>query len=221
MMRNAGAGIGGGSDGEGNDITISGGTVTATSGQGNADAIGGGGAASSNIQRTGGVITENGVITFDDSSASSGSSTTDSATTSSGSSITGTYKQWWIQSGAETGDGIIVKIGSINSTLLGIKDVNVTTEEGATKGITAAGLALDYISKVRSDIGAQQNRLEHTIANENNVVENLTATESRIRDTDMAEEMVVYSAAKIIAQVGEAMIAQANASKQQVLALLQ
>jgi flagellin len=119
------------------------------------------------------------------------------------------------------GDGMYLKIGSMNSTLLGIKDVDVTTEEGAKNGISAVSTALDYISKVRAEIGAQQNRLEHTIDNENNVVENLTAAESRIRDVDMAEEMVSYSAANIIAQVGETMIAQANASKQGVLALLQ
>lgn len=204
-----GAGIGGGDNGDGSNITINGGTVTAKAGS-FAEAIGSGSSGTStNVQRLGGIITENGV-------------TTDYSTYSSdGSGNTGSFKQWWIQSGTESGDGMYVKIDNVNSTLLGIKGLDVTTEEGAGEAITAAGTALKYISKVRSDIGAQQNRLEHTIANENNIVENTTAAESRIRDTDMAEEMVVYSTASIIAQVGEAMIAQANVSNQGVLALLQ
>ncbi|MBQ2983146.1 MAG: flagellin, partial [Lachnospiraceae bacterium] len=75
-------------------------------------------------------------------------------------------------------------------------------------------------SKQRSDLGAVQNRLEHTINNLDNVVENTTAAESRIRDTDMAEEMVKYSNVNILAQAGQAMLAQANHSNQGVLSLL-
>ena len=76
------------------------------------------------------------------------------------------------------------------------------------------------ISKQRSDLGAIQNRLEHTINNLDNVVENTTAAESQIRDTDMATEMVKYSNNNILAQAGQAMLAQANQSNQGVLSLL-
>ena len=80
--------------------------------------------------------------------------------------------------------------------------------------------ALENVSKQRSDLGAVQNRLEHTIANLDNVVENTTAAESRIRDTDMASEMVKFSNNNILAQAGQAMLAQANQSNQGVLSLL-
>lgn len=73
----------------------------------------------------------------------------------------------------------------------------------------------------RADLGAQQNRLEHTIANLDNVAENTTAAESRIRDTDMATEMVKYSNNNILAQAGQAMLAQSNQANQGVLSLLQ
>ena len=81
--------------------------------------------------------------------------------------------------------------------------------------------ALSKVSEQRSSLGAIQNRLEHTIANLNNVVENTTAAESRIRDTDMAEEMVEFSKNNILAQAGQSMLAQANQSTQGVLSLLQ
>ena len=86
--------------------------------------------------------------------------------------------------------------------------------------INAVHGALEKVSSNRSKIGAQQNRLEHTIANEQNVVENTTSAESRIRDTDMAKEMVEFSKGMILENVGQAMLAQANKSNQDVLALL-
>lgn len=93
----------------------------------------------------------------------------------------------WIQSGAEAGQGMWLEIGRMNTTILGIDDVDVSTVEGANHAMDAVKGALQNISANRSKIGAQQNRLEHTIANEENVVENTTAAESRIRDTDMAK----------------------------------
>ena len=81
-------------------------------------------------------------------------------------------------------------------------------------------LAVAKVSAQRSALGAVQNRLEHTIANVDNVVENTTSAESRIRDTDMAEEMVEYSKNNILAQAGQSMLAQANQSNQGVLSLL-
>lgn len=127
----------------------------------------------------------------------------------------------WIQSGCEAGDGMYLEIGRMNTTILGIDDVDVSTVEGANHAMGAVKGALQNISANRSKIGAQQNRLEHTIANEENVVENTTAAESRIRDTDMAKEMVKYSNTNILEQVGHAMMAQANQSNQGVLNLLQ
>ena len=81
--------------------------------------------------------------------------------------------------------------------------------------------AIEKISKFRSDFGAVQNRLEHTIDNLDNIVENVTSAESRIRDTDMADEMVKYSKNNILTQAGQSMLAQANQSTQGVLSLLQ
>ena len=84
----------------------------------------------------------------------------------------------------------------------------------------ATKIALNRVSKQRSDLGAVQNRLEHTINNLDNVVENTTSAESAIRDTDMATEMVRYSNNNILQQAGQAMLAQANQANQGVLALL-
>ena len=81
--------------------------------------------------------------------------------------------------------------------------------------------AISSVSAMRSKLGALQNRLEHTIANLDNISENTSSAESRIRDTDMAEEMVEYSKNNILAQAGQSMLAQANQSTQGVLSLLQ
>ena len=81
--------------------------------------------------------------------------------------------------------------------------------------------AIEKVSNQRSDLGAVQNRLEHTIANLDTASENTSAAESRIRDTDMAKEMVTYSKNNILAQAGQSMLAQANQSTQGVLSLLQ
>ena len=87
--------------------------------------------------------------------------------------------------------------------------------------MSAAQDAISYVSAMRSKLGALQNRLEHTIANLDNISENTSSAESRIRDTDMAEEMVEYSKNNILAQAGQSMLAQANQSTQGVLSLLQ
>ena len=91
----------------------------------------------------------------------------------------------------------------------------------ARSAISTISAAIQKVSTQRSALGAVQNRLEHTIANLDNVVENTTAAESRIRDTDMAEEMVEYSKNNILAQAGQSMLAQANQATQGVLSLLQ
>ena len=99
--------------------------------------------------------------------------------------------------------------------------VDVMTEDSATKSIDIVGMAKERVSRVRSYYGAIQNRLEHTIKNLDNVVENTTAAESQIRDTDMASEMVKYTKNNILMQAGQSMLTQANQSTQGVLSLLQ
>ena len=113
-----------------------------------------------------------------------------------------------------------VNISSMSADGLGVSGVKVTSEKNATDAIDVIAAAIQQVSKQRSDLGAVQNRLEHTINNLDNVVENTTAAESRIRDTDMAEEMVKYSNINILAQAGQSMLAQANHSNQGVLSLL-
>ena len=122
---------------------------------------------------------------------------------------------------ADMTNKITVNIDSMNSAGLGVKGIKADTEQDATYAIDAIADAISTVSSQRSSLGAVQNRLEHTINNLDNVVENTTSAESRIRDTDMAEEMVNYSKNNILAQAGQSMLAQANQSTQGVLSLLQ
>ena len=123
---------------------------------------------------------------------------------------------------ADENNKIALTIDSMDSTSLGVSGINVVDNTGAkaTYAIDAIADAVAKVSAQRSALGAVQNRLEHTIANLDNVVENTTSAESQIRDTDMAEEMVNYSKNNILAQAGQAMLAQANTSTQGVLSLL-
>ena len=118
---------------------------------------------------------------------------------------------------------ISFNIQTMDSEGLGIKGIKVTgaSPANATYAIDNIADAIKTVSKQRSGLGAVQNRLEHTINNLNNVVENTTSAESAIRDTDMASEMVKYSNNSILTQAGQAMLAQANQSNQGVLSLLQ
>ena len=128
----------------------------------------------------------------------------------------------------ESGDKFVVfnqksdLVGKMSASAINISKANVKvdTHENAQTSITNIKAALESVSQQRSDLGAIQNRLEHTIANLDNVVENTTAAESRIRDTDMATEMVKFSNQNILQQAGQAMLAQANQSNQGVLSLL-
>ena len=109
-----------------------------------------------------------------------------------------------------------VKLSEIAGLIPSIKD-----NDGAKQALSKIASAIKQVSSARSTFGAMQNRLEHTIDNLDNVVENVTAAESRIRDTDMADEMVKYSKNNILTQAGQSMLAQANQSTQGVLSLLQ
>ena len=124
---------------------------------------------------------------------------------------------------ADMTNKITVDIDVMNSANLGVKGLNVTDATGtaATYAVDAISDAIAKVSSQRSALGAVQNRLEHTIDNLDNIVENTTTAESRIRDTDMAEEMVEYSKNNILAQAGQSMLSQANQSTQGVLSLLQ
>ena len=121
---------------------------------------------------------------------------------------------------------ITIKISAMDASTLGVKagdatkGVDLTTQTNAQTSISHITQAIAKVSAQRSDLGAVQNRLEHTIANLDNVVENTTAAESQIRDTDMAKTMVEYTKNNILSQAGTAMLAQANQSTQNVLSLL-
>ena len=126
-----------------------------------------------------------------------------------------------LQVGADSAsvNQITVSIASISTGTLRIAGVDVTAD--AKAAIDSVANAIKTLNTQRSDLGAIQNRLEHTINNLNNVVENTTSAESAIRDTDMATEMVKYSNNNILAQAGQAMLAQSNQANQGVLSLLQ
>ena len=136
--------------------------------------------------------------------------------------LAGTYAGTF-QVGANTSanDVISVSIGTMSATALTVNALDVSTLAGATGAIAAIDTAIDTVSKTRSKLGAVQNRFDHTINNLNVAAENLAASESRIRDTDMASEMVQYTRASILSQAGTAMLAQAKSIPQSVLQLLQ
>ncbi|MDE7212405.1 MAG: flagellar hook protein, partial [Lachnospiraceae bacterium] len=117
---------------------------------------------------------------------------------------------------------ITINLQALSGKGLGINGlkVNGKDDSNALDAIETIKAALTTVSAQRSELGAAQNRLEHTIANLDNIVENTTSAESQIRDTDMAEEMVKYSKSNILAQAGQSMLAQANQSNQGVLSLL-
>ena len=125
-----------------------------------------------------------------------------------------------LQVGAEARTHINVKLFQMDAAALGLENTSVATTSGAYNAITEFDNAIGYVSNVRSYYGAVQNRLEHTIHNLDNVVENTTASESRIRDTDMAKMMVEYSNQNILLQAGQAVLAQANHQQDGVLTLL-
>ncbi len=137
--------------------------------------------------------------------------------------VTADAVQLSLHVGADSGseNQINVKIAAMDTETLGVKDLSVASKDSATNAIDTISAAIQRVSTQRSALGAIQNRLEHTISNLDNVVENTTAAESQIRDTDMATEMVKYSNTNILAQAGQAMLAQSNQANQGVLSLLQ
>jgi len=124
------------------------------------------------------------------------------------------------QIGANSGQTAFVSMGDMRAKALGIADVNVGTKWGAATAIETVNNALQKVSHQRSSLGAIQNRLEHTIKNLDTAAENLQAAESRIRDVDMAREIMEFTKNSILQQASQAMLAQANQQPQSVLALL-
>ena len=116
---------------------------------------------------------------------------------------------------------LTVSVGNMKAKSLGIADVDISTQAGAQTAVSKIKDAINSVSSTRGDLGAIQNRLEHTINNLSVTTENMTAAESRIRDTDMAKEMMSYTKNNILVQASQAMLAQANQIPQGVLQLLQ
>ena len=140
--------------------------------------------------------------------------------------LNGTFTGKKLQVGTETTDDDVIEISikKMSATGIGLSvgdDIDVSSNSAAQTALTQIKDAIISVSTQRSDLGAIQNRLEHTIKNLDNVAENTQAAESQIRDTDMAAEMVKYSNNNILAQAGQSMLAQANQTNQGVLSLLQ
>ena len=135
--------------------------------------------------------------------------------------LDGTFSGKNLQVGSLAGQSIELEIENMDAASLGVDGLDVSSFGNAGSAMTAVQTAIDTVSSQRSKLGAVQNRLEHTIANLDTTSENTSASESRIRDTDMAKEMVTYSKNNILAQAGQSMLAQANQANQGVLSLLQ
>ncbi len=135
--------------------------------------------------------------------------------------LDGTFSGKKLHIGANADQTIDISAKSMKATDIGLTDdIKVDSQSAAEAAITAADAALAAVSAQRSDLGAIQNRLEHTIASDDNTAENLQAAESRIRDVNMADQMVEYSKDSILQQAAQSMLAQANQSTQGVLTLL-
>ncbi len=139
--------------------------------------------------------------------------------------LDGSFSKKNLQVGSLEGQKIELSISKMKASGLGLgvagASLKVSSFSAAGKAMTAIQNAIDKVSTQRARLGAVQNRLEHTIANLDTSSENTSAAESRIRDTDMAKEMVTYSKNNILAQAGQSMLAQANQSTQGALSLLQ
>lgn len=124
------------------------------------------------------------------------------------------------QVGANSGETLDVATQKVDASTLGVSALSIGGASGTSASLSAIDAAIKDVSTLRGALGASQNRLEHTINNLNVTAENLTASESRIRDTDMAKEMTAFTKSQILTQAGTAMLAQANSAPQQVLQLL-
>ena len=135
-------------------------------------------------------------------------------------SLSGSDKALVFHIGANEGQNIELEINAMTASGLGVSGVDISSQSGADKAITTIQSAIDKVSSERAKLGAYQNRLEHTINNLGTASENLSAAESRIRDVDMAKEMMEFTKMNILQQAATAMLAQANMQPQMVLQLL-
>lgn len=126
-----------------------------------------------------------------------------------------------IQCSSNVDDSMFVKTRVMNGEALSVDPLDVSTQDAAKRAISKIDYGMTYILELRGSLGAQQNRLEHAFDANSNTAENVTAAESRIRDTDMADEMVNLSIQNMLSQAGGAMLSQANQSQQGILSLLQ
>lgn len=149
------------------------------------------------------------------------SSNTVTRTEQDGTIYTYEDKGLWIQSGDLELSGIMMEKEWLTRANIGLDRVAVDSFESASASINACDRALEKVSNARSNMGAYMNRFEYAVAVDDNTSENVQSSESRIRDTDMADEMVSYSKSNILAQAGQSMLAQANQSTQGILSLLQ
>ena len=134
--------------------------------------------------------------------------------------LDGTFATKVIHIGANASQKLEISIGDMTASGLGVDAVDISDQTGADGAITTLDAAINTLSGERSSLGALQNRLEHTISNLNNAAENLQAAESRIRDVDMAHEIMAFTKNNILQQAATAMLAQANMAPQSVLQLL-
>lgn len=134
--------------------------------------------------------------------------------------LDGSFVNRSLQIGANAGQVISITIATVDASTLSVSTLDVSTTEGASSAIAAVDNAIKTVSGERSKVGALQNRLEHTIANVGVSSENIAASESRIRDVDVAQEMMNFTRNQILMQAGIAMLAQANAAPQTVLSLV-
>ena len=135
--------------------------------------------------------------------------------------LDGSFSKKNLQIGSLSGQSISISVSNMNATSLGVNGLKVSSFSGAGEAMSKIQVAIDKVSTQRSKLGALQNRLEHTINNLDTTSENTQSAESRIRDTDMADEMVQYSKNNILSQAGQSMLSQANQQTQGVLSLLQ
>ena len=144
-----------------------------------------------------------------------------SANASAASKATGSALSLQVGDTNENFQKVNVNVESMSAKSLGLDAIDISTQEGAGNAIEIINAAIEKVSTARSDLGAIQNRLDHTINNLGVTTENMTAAESRIRDVDMAEEMMQFTKNNILTQASQAMLAQANQLPQGVLQLLQ
>ncbi len=172
---------------------------------------------------TGGVKGSNSNVTYDATIANDAASTT--ATNSFDITFTnpdfaGTGGTLFMQVGANEGQNIEITLGNVTTTNLGVNIIKVVTSEGSQNAITVLDEAIEKVSTLRSRYGAYQNRFEHAIRNVDNATENLQSSESRIRDVDMANEIMKFTKKNILKQAAQSILAQANKEQQSVINLL-